>query len=171
MSHGPSKWTFEHKPASGTPARGRRPPFHEGNQVALRHGAFSPRVYQPVARELFEGLVAHRPDLAGYTFEVVAWAESEARAMILREHVESRGMFDAEGEPRDGVLKWLSKFEAEAREGRKRLGLDPRSDAELARQRAEAGRSQVDLDAVRQRGREVLQVGDTDDGDGPEDAA
>jgi hypothetical protein len=41
---------------------------------------------------------------------------------------------------------------------RERLGLDPKSEAELARGQAEAARSVVDLDALRERGRAALKA-------------
>ncbi len=81
------------------------PPFEVGNGAALNHGAFSPRVFEPVARELAAGLVAARPDLEPYAFAVAAWAEAEARAALLREHLTSRGMFDEHGAVREGPLR------------------------------------------------------------------
>lgn len=153
---------------SGVPARGSGrggaargyswPPFEEGNTASLRHGARSPRVYEPVAEELAAGLLADRPDLEAFPEAVGSWAEAEARAVLLRTHLSRSdvGMFDGDGEPREGMLRWLDRFERRADAMRQRLGLDPRSAAELARERADAGRSQVDLDAVRQRGREAL---------------
>jgi hypothetical protein len=144
-------------PASGLPARAYSwPPFAVGNRAALHHGAFSPRVFEPLARELAAGLLAARPALEPYGFAVAAWAEAEARAALLREHLASRGMFDEHGGVRDGPLRWLVQFEKRAEAGRRRLGLDPRSHAELLRERAEATRSVEDLGAVRQRGREAL---------------
>ena|SRR5215216_1571906 len=50
-----------------------------------------------------------------------------------------------------GGLGWLERFEKCAQAGRERLGLDPRSHAELLRQRVEAQRSAVDLDGLRAR--------------------
>jgi hypothetical protein len=50
----------------------------------------------------------------------------------------------------------LRSFERLAAEHRATLGLDPRSEASLARERAAAATLAVDLDALAQRGRAVL---------------
>ncbi len=52
------------------------PPFAVGNRAALHHGAFSPRVFEPLARELAARLLAARPGLQPYGFAVAAWAEA-----------------------------------------------------------------------------------------------
>jgi hypothetical protein len=132
-----------------------RPDFEVGNTMALRHGARSPRTYGPLAQELAAGLLADRPDLEAFPEVVSAWADAEARADLLRRWLDDNGMFDDDGAPRSGTLKWLASFDKRAQELRTRLGLDPRSEAELAGVRAEASRQIVDLDAIRQRGREA----------------
>ena len=38
------------------PAKGSRPPFREGNLMALKHGAFSDRMIEVVAAEVAEEL-------------------------------------------------------------------------------------------------------------------
>ena len=142
----------DYRPARGYKWETAKP----GNTLALKHGAHSARVYQPVARELAEGIVAERSYLADYPSAVSAWAEAEARALLLREWIANQGMFGDDGEPRGTVLKWLNAFEGRARELRRDLGLDPRADAELAKTRAEAHHAAADLDAVRAAGREAL---------------
>lgn len=144
----------------GGPARGYSwEPAKPGNTLALKHGAHSARVYEPIARELVAAVLDERPDLAPYRHAVEAWADAEARAALLREHIAKPevGMLDGDGEPRDGLLKWLTRFEKLAAGHRARLGLDPRSHAELLRQRVEAQRSAVDLDALRERGAAIVQ--------------
>jgi hypothetical protein len=146
-----------------------------GNTLALKHGARSPRVYEPIARELVAAVLDEREDLAAYHHAVEAWADAEARAALIRAHLAKGdvGMLDAEGEPRESLLKWLVQFEKRAESGRQRLGLDPRSHAELLRQRVEAQRSAVDLDGLRERGARIvegraeLESGDGDGGDEP----
>lgn len=130
----------------------QRPPFEPGHTLSLKYGAHSPRVYEPIARDLVAAVIAERPDLVPYRHAVEAWADAEARAGLLRAHLAEVSMFDSEGEPRDGVLKWLIQFEKRASAMRHRLGLDPLAHAELARQRVEAERSAVDLDGLRERG-------------------
>jgi hypothetical protein len=142
---------------SSGPARNYSwPPFEPGHLVNLRHGARAPSVYGPIAVALAETLVEQRPRLAAYPEAVAAWATAEARADLLRRWLEERGTFDEAGELRSGALGWLLRVERQADQARQRLGLDPRSDAQLARETAEAAGSVADLDAVRSAGREAL---------------
>lgn len=144
-------------PPSGIPARGQRPPFPPGNTVRLTHGSRSPRVYGALAELLAAGLVDDRPDLAAYPEAVAAWATAEAQAALMRRHVAEAGTFDPEtGEPRARALEWLRSFERLAAEHRATLGLDPRSEASLARERAAAASLAVDLGALAEHGRAVL---------------
>jgi hypothetical protein len=148
----------------GGPARGYSwPPARAGNTLALKHGAHSPRLYEPIARDLVAAVLDERQDLAPYAHAVEAWADAEARAALLREHLANVGMLDAEGAPREGLLRWLTRFEKRAEASRQRLGLDPRSHAELLRQRVEAQRSAVDLDGLRARGAQIIDSREADD--------
>jgi hypothetical protein len=56
------------------------------------------------------------------------------------------------------VGRFVAQFERLADGLRGRLGLDHRSEAELARERAETARQFVDLDAIRPRGRQALEA-------------
>ena len=56
----------------------------------------------------------------------------------------------------DAVLIWLTRLEGAAARHRATLGLDPRSEAALARERAAASVLAVDLDALAERGRQAL---------------
>jgi hypothetical protein len=151
-------------PGRGGPARGYSwPPAERGNTLALKYGAHSLRVYEPIAQALVAAVINEREDLVPYRHAVEAWADAEARAALLREHLVAVGMLDDEGEPREGLLKWLVQFEKRAQAGRRQLGLDPRSHAELLRQRVEAQRSAVDLDGLRERGAEIIEAREADD--------
>jgi hypothetical protein len=144
-------------PASGLAARGERPPFPPGNALHLSHGARAPRVYGALAESLAAGLTEDRPDLAAYPEAVAAWATAEAQAALLRRHLADVGTIDpGTGEPRPGTLTWLRTFEKAAAEHRATLGLDPRSEAALTRERAAAVTLAVDLTALAERGRAVL---------------
>jgi hypothetical protein len=134
----------------------QRPPFEPGHTLTLKHGARSPRVYEPIARELVNAVIAEREDLLPYRHAVEAWADAEARAGLLRAHLADVSMLTDDGEPRDSLLKWLIQFEKRADAMRHRLGLDPLAHAELARQRVEAERSAVDLDGLRERGAQFV---------------
>lgn len=136
---------------------GTRPPLPEGHAVTLRHGARSPRVYGEVAEKLTSGLLEARPDLAGHPEAVGAWATAEAQAVLLRRHLEEVGTLDPNtGEPRGSLLTWLGHFERLAMKHRSTLGLDPRSEAELARSRATAVTLGANLEALAEQGRQAL---------------
>jgi hypothetical protein len=141
---------------------GDRPPrgytwetFTEGNQLGLRHGAFSERKVEPIATALVAGLLSSRPDLAAYPETVHAWARAEARCLLLADWVAEHGLVDADGNT-PASLRYVAQFERLALDLRSQLGLDPRSEAELARSRVSATAAAFDLDAVRASGREVL---------------
>jgi ribulose-5-phosphate 4-epimerase/fuculose-1-phosphate aldolase len=141
---------------AGQPARGYSwPPFQRNNQVGLRHGAFSKRRFEPLARELIEGVLAEHPHLGRHPEALASWADSEARAWLLRDWLTGHGMF-TEGKTTEGAIKFLIQFDRRAEAGRKALGLDPRSELELVREAAEAEASRFDLDALRERGRKAL---------------
>jgi len=143
-------------PASGIPAHGTRPPFAPGNTLALRSGHRAPRVYGSLAEHLVAGLAEDRPDLTRYPEALAAWATAEAQTALLRRHLEEVGLMDEEGQPRKGLLDWLVRLENLAARQRSTLGLDPRSEAQLARERAEAATLAVDLDALAARGRAAM---------------
>ncbi|MFE5775123.1 hypothetical protein [Brachybacterium sp. NPDC056505] len=144
-------------PASGIPAHGTRPPFAPGHSLSLRSGHRSPRVYGELAQALAAGLLEDRPDLAPYPEAVASWSTLEAQVALLRRHVAEVGVIDPDTDaPRVGVLHWLTRLEKNAAEHRARLGLDPRAEAQLARERATASVLAVDLDDLAQRGREAL---------------
>lgn len=134
----------------------RAVPFAQGNAQSVTSGHRSPRVYGELARRLAAGLVEDRPDLAGYPEAVASWATAEAQAALLRRHLSQVGTLDDAGEPREGPLKWLARFETNAAAARASLGLDPRSEAALRRERAAAAVLTVDLVALAERGRAAL---------------
>lgn len=166
----------QNTPASGIPAGGeaaapfvRRPPSGDlatvtpgGAHVTRSHGARTPSVYGPLAEALAAGLTADRPDLAPYPEAVAAWATAEAQAALIREHLETEGVTVTDPGtgrpvPRTGVLDLLGRMEKRAEAARSRLGLDPRSEAALARERAEVAHlaRTVDLDDLAARGRAI----------------
>ncbi|QPR40767.1 hypothetical protein [Brevibacterium casei] len=129
----------------------------------LQSGYRSPRVYSAVSAALVAGIVDDRPDLRKYPEALAAWADAEARAALLRRHLDEIGIIDDDGQPRTSLVNMLRWFENSATSARDRLGLDPRSEAELSLLRAKAVRegtsSAVDLDALVEKGREVLDAG------------
>jgi hypothetical protein len=146
-------------PASGIPARGGGPagswpPFQLGHEINLRHGARSDRHVEPLAKAFTDVLLADRPDLAAYPEAVVAWATAEARCEKYRQWHAEVGFFDADGNVRGGPF--VLAYERLAQQFRERLGLDPLADAALAKSRAEAVLTAVDLESIRARGREAF---------------
>ncbi|MCM1012712.1 hypothetical protein BC102111_00779 [Brevibacterium casei CIP 102111] len=160
----PDQWPSWYRPAKGA---GRGSPKHsdfsENNTVNLQSGYRSPRVYSAVSAALVAGIVDDRPDLRKYPEALAAWADAEARAALLRRHLDEIGIIDDDGQPRTSLVNMLRWFENSATSARDRLGLDPRSEAELSLLRAKAVRegtsSAVDLDALVEKGREVLDAG------------
>jgi len=153
----PSKRGKSRNPASGIAARGYTwAPFHEGNLAALRHGAYSPRIVAPLADELARWLLQQRADLEEFAFSVSAWARAETLCAILVHAIGDP--VDERGEPRERLLKEWRAAERRAAEERIRLGLDPTAAARLTRERADAVRGVIDLEAIRERGRAALKA-------------
>jgi hypothetical protein len=132
------------------------PPFEPGHELSIRHGAFSSRRVDPLASELIAGLLAERSDLTRYPESVAAWARAEARCLLLDDWIAEHGILDQTGAG-TVALRYVAQFERLAMELRARLGLDPRSEAELARDRSQVERNVVDLDALRARGAAILE--------------
>jgi hypothetical protein len=145
------------KPWQADPSLSTRPPFEAGNQMAVRHGALSDRKVDPVAQMLASELLADRPDLERFPEAVAAWARAETRCLLLESWFAEHGLLDAEGKA-TASERLLVQSERLAMSLRERLGLDPRSEAELLASQADAARSAVDLDALRARGREALKA-------------
>lgn len=139
-------------------------PYAEANTASVTGGYRSPRVYNAVSAALVSGLVETRPDLRSFPEALAAWGDAEARAALLRRHLDEVGLIDDNGEPRSALVDVLSKFERRATTARSQLGLDPRSEAELALLRSKALREgtlapAIDLDALAERGRAALDSG------------
>jgi hypothetical protein len=128
--------------------------FRSGNVAARRHGIWSGRIVDPLTAELVAGLLAERPDLQVFPEAVAAWGRAEARCLLLDEYLVREGLFGEDGEAK--AARYVAQFERLAADLRRRLGLDPGAEAELAKSRAEVARVVVDLESIRQRGRAVL---------------
>jgi hypothetical protein len=126
-------------------------------EVSTRHGAMSSRKIDPIAATLAAELIRDRPDLERFPEAVAAWSRAETRCLLLEAWFAERGLLDTNGKP-TASESLLSSSERLAMQLRERLGLDPKSEAELASAQADAARSFVDLDALRARGREALKA-------------
>jgi hypothetical protein len=140
--------------ANWPPKRGYTwPPFQPGHTLSLRHGARSSRFCDPLAKALVKALLEARPDLANYPETLISWAHAEARVELIRMWFAQEGFKVDDDGKIHGPVDQLLRFEASAARLRSDLGLTPLSDAQLAKTRAEATHSIVDLEAIRERGR------------------
>lgn len=120
--------------------------------MATTHGAYSPKVVDPIAGELVTGILADPlvPYLReqAYQAAVWAWARAEARVIALSTWLAERG--DGSGMESDGkvapALSALATWEKVAAGHRTRLGLDPLARAKLGKDIA--GAKQADAVAM-----------------------
>jgi len=135
------------EPGGWTPTfPGQRRPFEPGNEVAQRHGAYSPRRVDPLAKEIRSSVLADPSTeylaAARYAPAVWAWARAEAQTQLLSEYLEQAGAVtvDGVGDLADDAVRsaylLLHRAEARAQSGRRQLGLDPLSAARLGRDKA-----------------------------------
>lgn len=147
-------------PASGIPAKGQEQfrTSEPGDPRATTHGAKSPTIYAARAATLAENLLAERPDLARYPEAVQAWATAEARCQLVREYeAAAGGLLDSNGDPRS-FAALATSLEKAAASARDRLGLDPVAEAKLARDRASASLTTVNLAEMAANGRRILEA-------------
>jgi hypothetical protein len=142
------------KPWKTDPSLSTRAPFAKGNKAALRHGAYGE--VDPVAETLAAELLRDRPDLERFPEAVRAWARAETRCLMLEQWFLHHGLLGADGKA-TASERLLATSERLAMSLREKLGLDPKSEAELMNVQADAARNVVDLDALRARGRAALQ--------------
>lgn len=116
----------------------RHPDFTVGNAMALRHGAHSRRVVDPLAAEIVAEAVEAVPDLdrPEYRAVVEAWAREEARCRLLTAWLDQHGLMDGEGHLRPAEQA-LHRAETRATNLRSRLGLDPLSAQRIGRDKAQ----------------------------------
>lgn len=115
-----------------------RPPFESGNELAVKHGAYSARHLQPVAEKLTAAVLAdldlnylHAPS---YRPALEAWAATEARVILLEQWISEMTLAaQADSKQKTSYLELLRQWEASALTHRSRLGLDPLSRARLGR--------------------------------------
>lgn len=133
----------------GTPLEPwQRPPFRPGHELSMKHGAYSPRRFEPLAEELVERTVtaASAPSSStpwlvepSYRPALWAWARCEAQAQLLTEWLlDHGGAIDEDGQVQ-GAAALLERVERRGITLRSRLGLDPVSRARLSSDVASAG--------------------------------
>ena len=141
------------KPASGPWPRN---PFPTGNTAGRTHGAWSDRLINPTAEKLTQNLLEVRRDLVVHEETVWAWARAESRCMLLERWLSDHLLVDEDGDVAP-VARYVTQFERLAIDLRARLGLDPKSEVELASSRAQATLHVFDIEELRARGREVME--------------
>lgn len=164
MTRGPGSGIPAGGPGHGGSRRGYTwPPFEPGNLAALKHGAVSPRVLQPIADQLAAGLAAMAPwvSAAAFAGSVASWSWAEAQAVVLRRYLDETGLVDGDGQPRPAA-GMLERVEGRLANLRAQLGLTP-----LALGKLLATLSQVDgdkgaegLEALRRAGAELRAAAD-----------
>jgi hypothetical protein len=125
----------------GTPTTEAQPargyswlPFEEGNELSIRHGAFSQRRVSARSLEIRDALFVAYPYLADDVFmeAVERYTRAEARAVMLHEHV----MSVAEEHGVEAVKPYLwsetTRAEANAAKFGQDCGLDPTGHARIA---------------------------------------
>jgi phage terminase small subunit len=135
----------------GHPARW--PEFEPGNQIARKHGVWSADVTVEARRVVADLLSVE--DIERYPQVALVFAEVWVRWRRALADIDRRGMVIGRGKTLRAhpLLVFADRFERNLLDLCGRFGLDPRSEAGLARDRAEASRSVADLEGVRAAGR------------------
>ena len=95
----------------GGPARGPgQPAFASANTVSQTHGAYSPRVVDPLAAEIVAGQLASpscpphlKEDPGRWSYALDAWGRAEATVRLLRAWVGGRDVGDALSETSEAL--------------------------------------------------------------------
>jgi hypothetical protein len=164
---------------SGEPARGYSwPPFENGNEASVKHGAFSEEKVGPVAERIAAEL-RDRVPLQSASDDAAVWllAGQLARIQIVRDWLsrQPHGVFRSEaGEPQ-GVLKMLSVWENSASrllaqlgltlEGRAAIGVDLAQTAVLTKRASDLSALSIEELAQLRALTLKVQVGGDDAGD------
>jgi len=116
-------------------ADGRRV-LQKGHTQNLTHGAYTPRIVDPLAREFLDAMLGHDQiaylEDPTYRFALWAWARAEVRVQLLEEWIQEHGRFDENGREVPAA-NGLKDAEGAAAKARQRLGLDPLSRAQLGK--------------------------------------
>lgn len=124
------------------PARGYKwEPFQPGHTLSLRHGAYSPRMVDPLAAEILQGFLADSQCVyltaPKFRLALLALCRAEAQTQLLTEWLAKRAEAagDGVGDLADDSIRsaylLLHRAESRADRSRARLGLDPLSAARL----------------------------------------
>lgn len=141
---------------------GQRPPFAPGNQLAARHGAYSPVVVEPVAAALLAEVFADPAlgylDQPAYAPVVRSWATAQARCELfgtwLFEQPIEQQIVPARNGTKAPLDVWLSMVRT-ATALADRIGLTPLSRAKLGRD-VTAAQVQAGIAHLQQTGADLV---------------
>lgn len=136
------------------------PPFPEGHELRLEHGAHSERHITPVAEAIAAELDAIAPWLNRPAFAPgrAAWIRVEAQLALLHKYLDEHGILDDHGRPRPAA-EFMAKLETRAEKMRARLGLDPIAMASLIRLLTDAPGTDDDaLSKLKAEGRAIIEA-------------
>jgi hypothetical protein len=143
-----------------TPSPREKQPFAPGNTAAVgnrgprTHGAFAnvaEEARQVIAMLFDADAIARHPLVA------LLAAETWLRCRRAEVDIAERGETLDDGTPHP-LLTHLRGWHRELIDIAREFGMTPRSEASLVRERADASRLVVDLDAIRARGRAALEA-------------
>jgi phage terminase small subunit len=156
----------------------RHPAFGDGNQLARTQGVWAADASDEAARVV--GNLLPPSDIERYPLIALIFAETWIRWRRAKADITARGeMLGDDGEAKaHPLLPVEGRLRRDLLDLVARFGLDPKSESELARSRADAAKLSVDLEAVLDRGRaawaaraapQALTVGEVEGGpeDGP----
>lgn len=110
------------------------PAYGPENTAAQTHGAYSPRTVEALAADLAQSIVDAVPytGLDRFALALRAYSHAEARAELIRRHLDHHGILNNRNTPRTSLLVMLASAERSAYRGRQELGLSPESAARIA---------------------------------------
>jgi hypothetical protein len=123
----------------------QRPPFEEGNDAAVTHGARSPRKVEAIARQVNDELLDRYEWIADFPETLTALARAEGVTRLLFADLATHGIYDKRGQFKASVIARYQSAENLGAKLRASLGMTPASEAEVARDRAAATASTVDV--------------------------
>ncbi|HTL42447.1 MAG TPA: hypothetical protein VL294_13330 [Pseudolysinimonas sp.] len=142
---------------------GQRPPFEQGNTAAEKHGAYSPRKIDAVARGINTELADRYAWATDYPEALTSMARVEAVARLLFGQITKQGA----NTPLN-VFRTFLTAENSLGKLRESMGMTPQSEASVARDRAAAASHAVDvLGELAKRGAQTRAVTDQPDTDHP----
>lgn len=137
--------TEDSKPAWTPEFPGQRAPFEPDNTAAMTHGARSPRKIEETARAVSAELLERFPVAADYPETLTALARVEGVTRLMFADIAQNGLYGKDGQFRAALLSRYLTAENSGSRLRSSLGMTPESEASVARDRAAATATTVDI--------------------------